>query len=260
MLMQDDVRTSIFEPGELQHDLDFRAQAEGFYDSALQRLATADIDAPSLLPGWTRRRIVIHMAASAHVFMRMLDQATPCRRGCAAGPCHANDFEIEAELIGTPAPQLLRRSAETREALNLALLGVANYTWPMRVSEGEFHDVAVSTVPWMRARECFVHSLDLNVGLTLDDLPEAVVDRLLADVIGTWSRRGQAANFRLRFSDRADLTPLRIATGDAEEFAQEPVEVAGTAAELVTYLIGRGRTPGFLWAEGTHLPTPPAWL
>lgn len=257
MLMQDDIRTSIFEPEELQHDLDFRAQAEEFYLAALDRLRTADIDAPSRLEGWTRRRVAIHMVAGAHVHMRLLDQATPCRRGCEAGVCRANDYEIEAELIGMPADVLLRRSAEARDELNLAIAGMPNYTWPMLVSEGGYRDVAACSVPWMRARECFVHTLDLDLGLTLADLPEGVVDRLLADVISTWSKRGQAANFRLRFSDRADLTPLRIATGSAEDFADQPVEVVGTAAELVTYLMGRGAPDR---ADAAGLPVPPRWL
>lgn len=34
-----DVRTSVFEPGELQQHLDFRAVAEEFYLSALARLS-----------------------------------------------------------------------------------------------------------------------------------------------------------------------------------------------------------------------------
>jgi maleylpyruvate isomerase len=48
---------------------------ERFLDGALDRLAGVDLDGPSLLPGWSRRTVIAHVARNADALCNLLTWA-----------------------------------------------------------------------------------------------------------------------------------------------------------------------------------------
>src|SRR5690606_26609569 len=102
---------------------------------------------------------------------------------------------------------------------------------------------------WMRTREVWIHAVDLDNGATFADFPRDVLDRLLADVVGMWQRRGEDVNLVLVSTDRDEPTAVGAGTGPT---------VTGTTADLTRWLTGRG-TRRLESSTGT-LPELPRWL
>jgi maleylpyruvate isomerase len=84
--------------------------------------------------------------------------------------------------------------------------------------------------PWMRAREVFVHAVDLDVGITFADLPVDFTAAL-----------------------RADIRAKRMAAGERVR------DVRGASADVTSYLAGRLHGPVTL-ADGTSPGELGAWL
>lgn len=61
--------------------------------------------------------------------------------------------------------------------------------WPHTVRTAQGREVPVSETVWMRMREVWLHAVDLDSGARVSDVPAPVLERLLRDVVGMWSRR-----------------------------------------------------------------------
>jgi maleylpyruvate isomerase len=99
-------------------------------------------------------------------------------------------------------------------------------------------------LPWLRAREMMVHSVDLDCGLSFDDLP-APFYCALADDITTWHTTrndGPALLIRAAGTDRVS----RVAGAGAPRSATLPI------ATLAVWLTGRSKPP--------TAPEIPPWL
>src|SRR6187399_3262681 len=62
--------------------------------ATVDRLGDADFDAPSMLPGWTRRHVVAHVSNNAEAFRRAVHWA----RTGEETPMYASDESREAEI------------------------------------------------------------------------------------------------------------------------------------------------------------------
>jgi maleylpyruvate isomerase len=56
-------------------------------------------------------------------------------------------------------------------------------------------------VPWMRAKEIWVHGTDLRAGLTFADLPADFCAALVDDVLGLFARREQTPDATIVATD-----------------------------------------------------------
>ncbi|HEX2288913.1 MAG TPA: maleylpyruvate isomerase N-terminal domain-containing protein, partial [Pseudonocardiaceae bacterium] len=109
--------------------------------------------------------------------------------------------------------------------------------------------VSAATIPWARARELWLHLVDLNSGATIDVLPEDVATALVRDV-ASWM--GTRVPTRIE---------LRILGGEAVTFGPEtstPVPVCGSAQELAGWLTGRCQGDRLVAPAG--LPDLPGWI
>jgi maleylpyruvate isomerase len=119
---------------------------------AVRELSDADLARASLLPGWSRRHVVAHLAGNARGQLRMLRAAS---RGELAdqypGGASGRAAEIEelALLSGT------RLGSQLGDACD-ALVEVWNSVWA-------------------RWRESEVHHVDLDVGYSPNNWPSAFV-------------------------------------------------------------------------------------
>jgi maleylpyruvate isomerase len=96
----------------------------------------------------------------------------------------------------------------------------------------------------MRIREVWLHTVDLDAGASVGDLPTSVLDLLLDDVSTALSAKEDCPSLELAPTDRART--WRLGTGEAA------ASIAAPAADLVGWLTGR--------LPGADRPTLPRWL
>ncbi|MBW8484117.1 maleylpyruvate isomerase family mycothiol-dependent enzyme [Actinomadura parmotrematis] len=152
----------------------------GFLDAAAG-LTEQDYDAPSLLPGWTRRHLVGHVAANADALGNLVRWAatgepTPMY---ASPEERAAGIERGARLSAAELAAWLERSAAT---LRAGMDGLSEERWRAEVLTAQGRAVPAAEIPWMRSREIFIHAVDLDRGVTFADLPPAFLDALVADI------------------------------------------------------------------------------
>ena len=148
---------------------------------AVSELDEAAYDSPSLLPGWTRRHLVAHVAANADALGNLV-------RWAATGvetPMYASPEERSAgiergvAMTGTELERWLRRSAEHMEA---AMSALTDEQWTTRVVTAQGRTVPATETPWMRAREVSVHAVDLDLDVAFADLPDDFLVALVSDI------------------------------------------------------------------------------
>jgi 2,3-dihydroxybenzoate-AMP ligase len=205
---------------------------------------------PSALPGWTRAHVVAHLARNAEALTRL---ATWARTGVEtpmypSREARAADIERSAQASDRTLRDELVATAEDLDAAFAALDGT---TWHNTVRSALGRPLPAVEVPWMRIREVWLHAVDLDAGAGLSDLPPEVVDALLDDATGTLSAKDSCPAAVLRPTDREGTWSLGP-TADA-------VELTGTAADLLGWLIGRTDGDGVTASDG-KVPVPPPWL
>lgn len=187
-----------------------------------------DFTADTALPGWTRAHLAAHLAANAEALGNLVHwAATGERTPMYSSPDQrADDIEKGSRRRGA---DLVAGFDSSAGALESAMDALTEDQWRATVVTAQGRDVPASETPWMRARELMVHAVDLDAGVTFDDLPTDFLEALVADVL---VKRGAKA------------------------------DVTGPLAGRAAYLTGRadGATAGVLAPDGTAAPDLPAWL
>ncbi|MFD1547812.1 maleylpyruvate isomerase family mycothiol-dependent enzyme [Nonomuraea guangzhouensis] len=198
------------------------------------RLDGADLDRPSRLPGWTGRHLVAHVACNASALGRLAHWARTGEETPMYASAEARAAEIEEQARLSPA-ELLVLAEEGAARLRAALEDLSAPQWEARVRTAQGRMVPASEIPWMRAREMWIHAVDLGTGGRFEDFPPGFVDALLTDVTELWARRGQGPAVVLAPTDR------QRAWGEPD--VSDAGRVSGTAAELAAWVTGRGPAP-----------------
>ena len=103
--------------------------------------------------------------------------------------------------------------------------------------------IPATDVPWMRAKEVWVHGVDLRAGLAFDDLPADFCAALVDDVLGLFAGRDAGAGRDDRGDRRRPHLGLRRR------------EVEGPVTAVAAWLT-RADASGLTG----EVPAPPAWL
>ncbi len=135
---------------------------------ALDGLTDDDLREPSALPGWTRAHVVAHLARNADALVNLCTWARTGVETPMYPSREARDAAIEA-TAAVPADALRAdfRDAEARLAEAVAVLPAE--AWGRPVRNGQGRTVAAREIPWMRAKELWVHGVDLDAGLSFAD-------------------------------------------------------------------------------------------
>ncbi len=211
-------------------------------------LSDDELNAPSLLDGWTRRHLVAHLAYNAVALGRLLDWATT---GIAtamyeSGAQRAEEIEGGAELEATELRKLL---AEETSRLDEKWRRLPQRAWstPVRTAQGT--TVPASETLWMRTREVWIHAVDLDNGATFGAMPAVVQDTLLTDVVSGWCANGASVDVERAATGRASVS-IR------ENPATEAFRVSGSVPSLLQWMTGRGANE----LSPADPPPPPRWL
>jgi len=236
---------------ELLAQLLLARRATAFFAHELNGLSNVDLDGDSLLPGWSRRHVIAHVAYNARGVVRLVtwartDVETPMYVSNAA---RDSDIAAGAEL-DRDALRTLFDVATIQ--LDAAWRRLTPETWshPVRTPSGR--EIPVSETVWMRNQELWVHTIDLATGAAFDDVPVEVLDRLLTEITTVWATRGDGGDLVLSVTGTHPERRL----GDLH--SAQPVVVTGSLAGLVQWATGRGGS-GVSSSDG--MPADPSrWL
>ncbi|MCX7523305.1 maleylpyruvate isomerase family mycothiol-dependent enzyme [Microbacterium sp. STN6] len=243
----------VTDPG-IAADLLLARRGSAYFSRKLNELHDDEYDGPSLLPGWSRRHVIAHVGYNARALTRLTEwAATGVETPMYASPAQRNE---EIEFGATLNVLALRNLSDHAIVhLNVEWRDLPAEAWSNQVRTAQGRVVPVSETAWMRAREVWLHAVDLDNGGRFEHFPPEFVDRLLADITGNWSRRQSAEgvpSLRLQPSDR----DAALTVGDQDA---DPVSLTGTAAQLARWASGRGTT-GVVTVGGGPTPAAPRWL
>nr|WSY49426.1 maleylpyruvate isomerase family mycothiol-dependent enzyme [Streptomyces sp. NBC_00886] len=218
---------------------------------ATTRLDEAAYDAPSLLPGWSRKHLVAHVAANADALANLVHwAATGTPTPMYASPEErATGIREGSRQPGTRLTEWLRLSSD---ALEKAMDELDENQWASRVLTAQGRTVAATEVPWLRSREVWVHAVDLGSGIDFTALPTDFLTALCDDIV-TKRKGAPGPDVVLRPTDMPARWYLPGAPDDGAA-----VTVTGPLTEIAAYLAGRHH--GATAAEGVAVPALPAWL
>lgn len=240
---------------ELAAGLVLARWGQSYFSRKVNELGDGDFDAPSLVPGWSRRHVVAHVGLNARALTHLTEWAatgveTPMYDSVTQ---RDDDIEFSATL---PVSALRNLSAHAAVHLNVEWRDLPEVAWTAEVLTAQGRRVPVSETVWMRTREVWIHAVDLDNGGSFDDFPPALLRALLVDLDRAWSRRAGEVGFIPVVMQPTDWSDGWTRNPDG---AAPAIEVGGTLADLVAWGTGRG-AHGVTSADGTPVPPAPRWL
>jgi len=211
-------------------------------------LSDESLSGPSGLPDWTRAHVVAHIGLNANGLANLLHWARTGEETPMYVSMEARNADIETWSALPPA-ELRARVAEASSRFADSLDDVTD--WGAQVRNFQGAHIPASTIPWYRARELMIHTVDLDAGTTMGDLPTGFLIALVDEVSAQRSASipGPALTLRHGASERHWHV----------EGEGEPADITGSVADIAAYLLGRP-APGLRTADGSALPDLPRWL
>jgi maleylpyruvate isomerase len=240
---------------ELLASIALVADGTAYFEHALAALTDAELDGPSLLPGWTRRHVIAHTGYNALGLLRLAQWAATGVETPMYASIEQRNSEIDSGAA-LPADEVRALFVRTADELDAGWRGMDDAAWASEVRMSRGSPMTASTTVWLRTREVWLHAVDLNGSASCDDFPADLVDHVLANVLSAW--RGRQAeetipNFVLAATDRD--APKSV--GDAGD--PNAIVLAGTAADLLHWATGRG-AQDVTTANGEPVPAAPRWI
>jgi maleylpyruvate isomerase len=211
--------------------------------------------APSALPGWSRAHVLTHIARNADAMINLLDWA---RTGIVtpAYPIDAQrDADIETGAKRAPAA-IVADVLDSSDRLAAAVRRMPESAWKAEVTNRQGERMPATTIPWTRAREMWIHTVDLDVGATFADFPAPMLGAVIEDIGRTVGARPDCPPMRLVATDQAHTWTI----GDVDADPAAVLEIRGPASELAAWLAGRSKGRALRTSEGARPPAPPRWL
>jgi maleylpyruvate isomerase len=210
------------------------------------------LEAPSLLPGWTRAHVIGHLIGNAEGLTRLLEWARSGEQVPQYPDQETKDAGISAAL-GQASGVLASRVRDAVDAFLAAAQALTEHDWAARVRLGvaaQGREITAGEVPWRRLVEQEVHNVDLAGAYTPAHWSQELVLRLLDETAEHYLRR-------------PDVPALDLATLDSDWSAgcgdpAQRIRVEAPGPALLAWLTGRSSGEGLHHIE--DLPALPAWF
>ncbi|WP_371672254.1 maleylpyruvate isomerase family mycothiol-dependent enzyme [Streptomyces sp. NBC_00289] len=207
---------------------------------AVAALDNASVTEPTRLSGWSRGHVLAHLARNADALVNVLEG----RPMYVSGNAREADIERDA-----PRPLDVQLADLRESAARFQKAGDAPADWSRTVELRNGVTDSASRVPFRRWAEVELHHVDLGIGYELEDVPPEFVEREI-DFLAE------------RFGGHPEVPSTGLATDEGRVWTTGggadggPIEVRGTAADLLGWLAGR-RDGSALGVRGGALPTLP---
>lgn len=157
-------------PGAPARDLSWARRGTAYFARLLNGLDAVALDGPSRVQGWTRRHLVAHVSYNARAFAQMAG-AIRAGQPSLLYPS-AEDREAEISRGATLPDRALRHLFQHCEVhLNVEWRDLTDTGWEASGTDLSGRPLPVRSTPWLRARELWVHALDLDAGARVRDMP-----------------------------------------------------------------------------------------
>ncbi|SDS07392.1 maleylpyruvate isomerase family mycothiol-dependent enzyme [Microlunatus soli] len=215
-------------------------------------IAVTDQDwrSASALPGWTRGHVATHLSRHADAFARLAS-------GARAGTDEVmypgdRDAEIEqgADRSGLEIQTDLDTSVGRLEQEFEQLAEADGWQTPVQLRHGI--RVAAEGLPLGRLFEVVVHHVDLDIGMTVDDIDPALAEHCLRWAAIRQGGRTDYPALRLTCSDGGSGAEVTVDVGATQ--SADPIVVSGPANRLLGWLTQRSGAEG-LRGDVPTLPT-----
>jgi maleylpyruvate isomerase len=216
----------------------------------MTRMGDDAFRAPSALPGWSRAHVLTHIARNADGMINLLTWARTGVPTPAYASADARNADIDAGATRTPA-EIRDDVVASSDRLAQVVRAMPERAWSAHVRNVQGREMPATDIAWIRAREMWIHAVDLDVGASFADFPPPMLAELVTDVAATIGAKPDCPPLRLRATDQEHTWTLGDGSGD---------EVSGPAAGLAGWLLGRSRGRELRTTGGTPPPKLPRWL
>lgn len=222
-----------------------------YFAQRLSFVSDAQLEGPSLLNGWSRRELVAHVGYNAAALCHLVEWAATGVESPMYSTPEERARQIEQGATLNPAA-LRNLVTHTIARLDKLWRDLASDEWHHLVRTAQGREVPVAETVWMRAREVWIHAVDLDNGGRFGDMPSQVLVSLLDDVVSVWRTRSVGLDLVLR---PENFESFSVATGGAAG----TVDVRGSLADVARWSTGRS---GAAVTNGvsSELPSPPVWI
>jgi maleylpyruvate isomerase len=145
-----------------------------YFARKLNDLSDEELDASSLVPGWSRRRVIAHVGYQARFLARIVEAA---RKGEAMESLAEPEQQIDdIDLAETLPPHALRYLFKHSEVhLNVEWRDLPDAGWAASVNALDGRLINIAATPLMRAQEVWRRALDLNNKARPSDCPPEIL-------------------------------------------------------------------------------------
>jgi maleylpyruvate isomerase len=234
----------------LKNTLDWAGDGAAHLRGLMTRMGDDAFAAPSILPGWTRAHVLSHVARNADAMINLLTWARTGVPTPAYASQEARDAAIEEGSRRSPA-EIREDVVASSDRLAAVVRQMPKAAWSAHVKNVQGGEVPATEIPWMRAKEMWIHSVDLDVGASFADMPAPMLAELLTDAAASMARKPECPGLRLVAPDGTEW-----AVGDQAG----AVTVSGPAPELAAWLLGRSKGRHLRVEGAVERPALPRWL
>lgn len=225
----------------------------------MTRMGEEAFGAPSLLPGWSRAHVLSHVARNADAMINLLRWARTGVETPAYAGREQRDADIEAGAARTP-DEIRADVIDSSDRLAETVRQMPEPAWTATVRNPQGEELPAYGVLWGRAREVWIHAVDLDVGASFADLPVPMLALLIEDVGRRIGTLPGCPAMVLTDVDSGATVPVGPGPDSADGPAGDLGEVRGSADELAGWLLGRSKGTALRTADGARPGPLPSWL
>jgi len=216
------------DPAAPARELAWARTGTAYFARKLNELTDAELLAPTLAAGGTRRRVVAEVCYQARALAQYIEWACMGIDHPTSDPFSSmsNDVALAVTLQAGALRNLFQHS-EVHLNVEWRDLDAEGWNAVLHLRGGT--KMSARQTAWIRAKSIWLRAVDLGNGGSFDDFPADLIDAMLVDAAANWDGE---ESYQVRPSDRN----LTIQVGKSSPVSQ----VVGTAANLARWLAGRG--------------------